>query len=121
MQFEWNLDRAEVVFSSKGQAIVRANLQFLGSITIRPGGTWLWGWANESVPAAATHRLADIRHYGEEQGFAKLTEAEWVPEGEDGHDVMIVSACILDAPAFFHDHHQNLALFFVLDGFEPAP
>lgn len=120
MQYEWNLDRAEIVFKSKGRPIVRAALQFLGSITGR-GGTWLWGWANDSIPAAATKRLAEIRRYGEDQGFPKLTEAEWTPEGVEGHDVMFVSACILGAPAFFHDHYQNLALFFVLEGFERIP
>jgi hypothetical protein len=120
MQYEWNLDRAELVFISKGSPIVRADLQFLGSVTGR-AGTWLWGWANESIPQAATNRLDEIRRYGEEQGFPKLTEAEWVPEGDDGHDVMLVSACIIGAPAFFHDHYQNLALFFVLDGFERIP
>jgi hypothetical protein len=90
-------------------------MQFLGSIT-GPGGTWLWGWANESVPAVATKRLNEVRRYGEAHGFPKLTEAEWKPEGNDGHDVMVVSASILDAPACFHDHHQNLALFFALFG-----
>lgn len=120
MQYEWDLDRAELVFSSEGTPIVRADLQFLGSITGR-GGTWLWGWANESVPTAATERLAEIRRYGEAQGFPKLTDTEWTPEGNDGHDVMLVSACILGAPAFFHDHYQNLALFFLLDGFERIP
>ena len=62
-----------------------------------------------------------VRRYGEEQGFRKLTEAEWAPEGDDGHDVMLVSACIIGAPAFFHDHYQNLAMFFVLDGLERIP
>jgi hypothetical protein len=117
MQFEWNTEKAEIVFSSEGVSIVRADLQFVGSIA---GGkrTWLWGWANESIPPAATSRLAQIRQYGEEQGFSKLTEPKWVPEDSDGHDIMIVSAWILGAPAFFHDHAGNAALFFVLDRFQ---
>jgi hypothetical protein len=117
MQYKWDLDRAEIIFSTKGAPIVRANLQYLGSIS-GPGGTWLWGWANESIPIGATNQLGAIRRYGEEQGFPKLTEPEWTPEADDGHEVMMVSACILGAPAFFHDHYQNLALFFVLDDFE---
>jgi hypothetical protein len=116
-QYEWNVDRAELVFSRNGEPIVRANLQFLGSIA-GPTGTWLWGWANESIPMAATNRLMPIRQYGESQGFPKLTEREWTPSGDDGHDLMLVSASILESQAFFHDHYQNLALFFVLDGFE---
>jgi hypothetical protein len=117
MQYNWDTERAEIVFSSKGIPVVRAALQFVGSISGHEG-TWLWGWANESIPPVATSRLAAVRAYGREQGFPKLTEPEWVPEGNDGHDVMMVSACILGAPAFFHDHMWELAMFFVLDGFE---
>jgi hypothetical protein len=117
MQFKWDTERAEIMFSSKGRPVVRADLQFIGSIAGQER-TWLWGWANDSIPRAATFRLAAIRDYGREQGFPKLTEPEWTPEGDDGHDVMIVSACILGSPAFFHDHVGGAALFFVLDGFQ---
>ncbi len=117
MQYEWSTDSAEIVFSSEGVPVVRAGLQFVGSISRREG-TWLWGWANASIPEAASRRLSAVREYGREHDFPKLTEPEWVPEGDDGHDVMLVSASILDAPAFFHDHVGGLALFFVLDGFE---
>lgn len=116
IRYEWNLDRGEMVFSRKGMPVVTAKLHYLG--TFSPSeGTWLWGWANETIPPAATTRLGEIRRYGEEQGFSKLTTPEWVPEGNDCHDVMIASAGILGAEAFFHDHYADLGLFFVLDGF----
>jgi|SRR6516164_9131139 hypothetical protein len=117
MQYHWDTGRAEMVFTSKGAPVARSALQFVGSIAGRLP-TWLWGWANDSIPTSATAPLAEVRRYGEEQGFDKLTRPEWVPEGDDGHDVMIVSACILGAPAFFHDHAGGAALYFVLDGYE---
>jgi hypothetical protein len=117
MQYHWDADRAAMIFSTKGVPIVGAGLQLVGSISGREG-TCLWGWANESVPTAATCRLSTIRDYGREHGFAKLTEPEWVPEGDDGHEVTMVSACILDAPAIFHDHIGEIAHFFVLDNLE---
>ena len=116
MQYEWSLDCAEFVFSSRGTPIVRADLQYVG--TIDSNGRWLWGWADKTIPAIATKRLAEIRTYGEEQRFPKLTDAEWQTDGDDGHNVMIVSACILGAPAVFHYDYENAALFFALDGFE---
>ena len=118
MQYHWDTERAEMQFSNKGVPVASAALQFVGSIAGRPP-TWLWGWANDSIPSAATARLAEVRQYGAEQGFDKLTQPEWVPEGDDGHDVMIVSACILGAPAFFHDHAGGASLYFVLDRFQP--
>jgi hypothetical protein len=117
MQYKWDTERAEMVFSSKGIAIVRADFQLAGSIAGRER-TWLWGWANESIPRPATHRLDTVRQYGQEQGFSKLTEPVWVPDGDDGHDVMMVSASIMNAPAFFHAHVGNTALFFVLEEFQ---
>jgi len=116
MQYEWNLDRAEIVFKSNGQTVVSARLQMLGSIC-NPNGNWLWSWANESIPEGSKHRLVEVRKYGETNGFTKLTLGEWRANGDDGHDVMMVAAGILDAQAYFHDHYHNMALFFVLDSF----
>lgn len=119
IQYEWNIDNAEMIFSRNGKAFVRADLIYVGSIS-RQTNTFLWGWANESIPAKATARLRDVRSYGEEQGFAKLTMPEWQPAGNDGHDVMLVSASILGTPAFFHGHTGGLSLFFLLENFETA-
>jgi len=115
-QYHWDLDRANIVFKRNGISIVRADLQYLGSI-VRPQGSWLWGWANETIPSQATNRLDALRRYGADNGFEKLTVPEWMPEGDDGHDVIAVSASVLGSDAFFHDHFNNLALFFVLDHF----
>jgi membrane protease YdiL (CAAX protease family) len=119
IQYEWNIDNAEMIFSRNGKAFVRTDLIYVGSIS-RQTNTFLWGWANESIPANATARLHEVRSYGEEQGFAKLTTAEWQPAGNDGHDVMLVSASVLGTPAFFHGHAGELSLFFLLDNFETA-
>jgi hypothetical protein len=119
-QYEWDLDRAEITFSRKKVPFVRAHLQLVGSINRRKN-TWLWGWANEGVPSQATERMSEVRRYGEEQGFEKLTMPEWSPEGNDGHDVMYVAASITGACATFHDHHGDLALYFTLDDFRLVP
>jgi hypothetical protein len=116
MQYKWDTARAEMVFSSRGVPIVLAEFQFVGSISgVEPN--WLWGWANGSLSKVATNRLAEVRRFGEEQGFWKLTEPTWSPEEDDGDALMMVSAAILDSPAFFHCHLPNQALFFVLYGF----
>ena len=117
MQFEWNTERAEMVFSSMEIPIVRANLQFVGSIAGKER-TWLWGWANKSVPTAATHRLSEVHKYGQDQGFQKLTQTEYVSEGDEGYDLMFVSASVLESQAVFCDSVGNMELFFVLDGFQ---
>jgi hypothetical protein len=116
-RYEWDIDRAEIVFYRKQVPIVQADLQVVGSIS-RKNGTWLWGWANKSVPSQATDKMSAVRQYGEAQGFRKLTLPKWRPEdGNDGHDVMYVAASILGASATFHDHVGDLALYFTLHNF----
>jgi hypothetical protein len=104
-----------MVFNNKGTPVARAALQFVGSIAGRPS-TWLWGWANDSIPVAATARLAAVRQYGEEQGFDKLTGvgAGWGrrPRRDDRVGLHPGRAGV------FHDHAGGAALYFVLDGFE---
>jgi hypothetical protein len=119
-QFEWNIERAEIVFSRNKRPIARADLQVVGSIS-RSSGTWLWGWANESIPSNAKDMMSAVREYGEEQRFPMLTQPEWYPENEhDSHDVMYVVASVLGASATFHDHAGDLALYFTLHNFRSA-
>jgi hypothetical protein len=116
-RYEWDIDRAEIVFYRKKVPIVQADLQVVGSISRRKG-TWLWGWANKTVPSQATDKMSAVRQYGEAQGFPKLTLPEWRPEAEnEGHDVMCVAASVLGASATFHDHVGELALYFTLHNF----
>ena len=135
MQYNWNFDRAEMIFSSQGEPIVRTDLQVVGSISAltRKGlwnwadksiskfagrrRGWLWGWANKSVPIVATWRLAEVRRYGEEQGFSELTEPEWPADKVNGQDLMIVSGAILGTSSFFYAHTGGLDLFLLLDNF----
>ncbi len=119
-QYEWNIERAEIVFYRNKRPVARADLQFVGSIS-RSSGTWLWSWANESIPAQAKDMMSAVRQYGEEQGFHKLALPEWHPEHvDDGHDIMYVAASILGATATFHDHAGDLALYFTLHNFRFA-
>jgi hypothetical protein len=67
--------------------------------------------------------MSEVRRYGEEQGFEKLTMPEWSPERDDGYDVMYIAASIIGDCATFHDHDHDgdLALYFTLDDFRIVP
>jgi hypothetical protein len=116
-QYKWDIDRAEIMFFRKKRPIAQADLQVIGSIS-RKGGTWLWSWANGNIPSKAKDKMSEVRRYGDEQGFQKLTLAEWIPDdASDGHDMMYVAASILGASAIFHDHVGDLALYLTLHNF----
>ncbi len=116
-RYPWDLDRAEIVFYRKNRPVAQADLQVIGSIS-GSSGTWLWGWANEDIPPKAKVHLSEVKRYGEEQGFQKLSLPEWIPDdASDGHDMMYVAASVLGASAVFHDHVGDLALFCTLHNF----
>ncbi len=46
-RWDWDQGTGQLVFSNEGVAAVRADFQFVGSVSTRTN-TWLWSWANES-------------------------------------------------------------------------
>jgi len=72
---QWNVDLATGDFVWEGTRgnVVCADVQVLGT---RSGtsNTWLWGWANESLPAERVTASTAIREFGESGGVTVLTE-----------------------------------------------
>jgi hypothetical protein len=115
-QYVWDLDRAEMTFIDRDRPVATAKLQLVGSIAGNVP-TWLWGWANENVASVSTHRLAEVRRYGQEQRFERLTEPSWPYPDNDGHDMMVLSAAILSADSCFYYNKNNPEIYFILYNF----
>jgi hypothetical protein len=52
-RWDYDLERGTLTFSKDGVPKVRASIQVIGTTSIS-GGTWMWGWANESLPSNVT-------------------------------------------------------------------
>jgi len=63
-KWEYDLDRGTLAFTQDGLPKVLASIQVVGTTSIS-GGTWLWGWANESLTPKVTTQLAKMRAFGE--------------------------------------------------------
>src|SRR5215469_9520447 len=79
-RWEYDLEQGTLIFSEKDVPRVSATIQVVGT-TSNSGGTWLWGWANESLTQKVTTELAKVRAFGEAEKIAELTEAE-LPDDE---------------------------------------
>ena len=80
--YDWDQRTGQLIFSEDGQARVVADIQFVGSISTR-SGTWLWSWANRSIPESMKHGVRDVRAYGETHRYLKLASAAWAAEEAD--------------------------------------
>jgi Family of unknown function (DUF6882) len=79
----YNSEPGTITFSDRGIPKVVAYVQVVGT-TSAATKSWLWAWANQSVPPKQCARLADVRTFGEREGLPILTEDYWP---DDEHQV----------------------------------
>jgi hypothetical protein len=59
--------------------------------------TWLWGWANESLPTSVTARICEVRDFGNSEALSQLTEPKLPDEEYLGWDLTAIAAEIIGA------------------------
>ncbi len=97
-RFDLNPHTAEMTFSNAGVPQVIARVQFVGSYSTR-SQSWLWSWANDSMPDAAKQDILQVKQFGEEQQAAPLTVARLEGDGDEGFGwtATAISAFLLKA------------------------
>src|SRR5579863_4634799 len=72
----YDFDRGTLTFMDKNKAPrVVASIRVVGT-TSKAAGTWLWSWANESIPREMSEAMSRVRSFGEREMLAELTTAE---------------------------------------------
>jgi hypothetical protein len=99
-RWDWDQERAELVFSSDGIPAVIAAIEFVGSVSTR-SNTWLWSWANPSTLESVRSRIVTVYDFGEARDFPNLTVAKWPAEEADGWDMAAVAAHVLNAAGVY--------------------
>lgn len=66
--------------------VVTGQVELLGSYAIA-AGTWLWGWANESVPESMTHASLEVRKIAARPGLELLAAAKLEMSAEVADDL----------------------------------
>jgi hypothetical protein len=113
--YRWDLDAARIIFQ-RGDDILTAHLRLVGSISACQG-TFLWGWANDSIPVVAREGLEVLRSFGQQNELNLLIEPEWPAHKADGLEMLAVASRVLDADGSWVDQSGDLTLFFLLDNF----
>ncbi|MEC7518638.1 MAG: hypothetical protein VYE22_02175 [Myxococcota bacterium] len=99
-----------------GLGSVESRGEALGTCS-RQEGTFLWGWANETMPEAAFRDLERVRAFGEEHDLGLLVDAEWPAGHAEALEALIIAGRLLDAEGVFTDNTGDVTIYFALRGF----
>jgi hypothetical protein len=105
-KWEYDFDRGTLAFTQDGVPKVLALIQVVGTTSIS-GGTWLWGWANESLTSKVTAQLAKVRAFGEAENISELTNAEQPDDEYLGWGMTAVAAKLLGAKGGYRCPGEN--------------
>lgn len=99
-RWDWDQEKAQLIFSNDGVPAVVCDIAFVGSIST-VSNTWLWSWANFSLTEAVRGPMHKVREWGEEHDFPKLTVPKWSAEEVDGWEMSSVAIDLLGARGIY--------------------
>jgi hypothetical protein len=98
----WDLDAAGGVLRwTFPERVAEAPVQVLGSYSTQ-GASWMWAWANDSLPSNLCSASAAVRSWGERQGHSALTTPvlHGLPE-EQVAELTAIAFRITEATGFY--------------------
>jgi len=69
-RWHYSLEDATLTFLEGGKVKVICDIQAVGSVV---GDEWEWAWGNKNLPLACKSRMMDVKEFGEEKNWNKLT------------------------------------------------
>ena len=111
-RWDYELEAGTLTFSNDGVPRVMATIQAVGS-TSNKSGTWMWGWANQSLPAKVTDQLYRLKQFGERENLSQLTEATFTADEELGWEMAAIATRILEGKGVYRCPSKNGFLFLV--------
>jgi hypothetical protein len=112
-RWDWDQERAELVFSNDGIPAVIAKIEFVGSLSTK-SNTWLWSWANPSTLESVRSRIVAVYDFGEAQDYPNLTVSKWPAEETDGWNMAAVAAHALGASGVYRTPSDGGFTFLLL-------
>ena len=111
-RFDYDLAAGELVFTHKGKARVKAEIQLIGAVD----ETWLWGWANAGWwPEAILEDVRKVKAFGDQFGIAELVNPQLNSTDFDqlGWTLAAVAARVTGALGVYRPVEGPRSLFFM--------
>ncbi|MFD8756251.1 DUF6882 domain-containing protein [Kitasatospora sp. NPDC059577] len=113
VQYQWSMDDAQITWSRSGTVFLTGRLTLIGSVSV-PRQSWLWSWANESLPPAVLGDIEQVRQFGEENGYPVLPWPGFDHHPELVAEARMVAASVLDAEGLWAESTDDLQLHFLV-------
>ena len=111
-RWDYDFERGTLTFSKDDIPRVVASIQVVGS-TSETSGTWLWSWANESLPAQVTNEMERVRAFGETEGLLELTRQSAPDDEYLGWGMSAIAAKVLDSKGAYRCPGENGFIYLV--------
>jgi hypothetical protein len=113
-RYELDLPTATIrFFDPEDHPRATARLQVAGSWS-PTGESWMWGWANDSLPVAATQALAAVRERGERDAVPSLTAGVVASDEGDAWSLVSLAADVTQAECVYRAAGPKSHLFLLL-------
>ncbi|MBD0675621.1 DUF6882 domain-containing protein [Streptomyces sp. CBMA156] len=113
VRYQWSMDDARIAWSRAGTVFLTGRLTMIGSVSV-PRQSWLWSWANESLPPAVLGDIERVRRFGEENGYPVLPWPGFDYHPELVAEARMVAASVLDAEGLWADFSDDVQLHFLV-------
>ena len=113
VQYEWSMDDAQITWSRGAKVFLTGRLTMIGSVSLARQ-TWLWSWANESLPHAVLGDIERVRQFGEENDFPVLPWPGFGYDPELVAEARMVAASVLDAEGLWAESTDDVQLHFAV-------
>ncbi|MHC5903476.1 DUF6882 domain-containing protein [Streptomyces sp. S6] len=113
VQYDWSLDDARITWSRDGKVFLTGRLTMIGSVSVSQQ-TWLWSWANASLPHAAVGDMERVRQFGEENDYPVLPWPGFTHTPELVAEARTVAASVLDADGLWTESTDDVQLHFII-------
>lgn len=110
-RFDYDIAGRELVFSHKGRPRVRAEIQLVGATD----KDFVWAWAGDWWPAAATEDVRKVRAWGEAHGIEALTAPRLKTDNPTdlGWGLAAIAARLTGAKGVYRPMDGDRSLFFL--------
>ncbi|MGW2898301.1 DUF6882 domain-containing protein [Streptomyces sp. NPDC001212] len=113
LQYHWSMDDAQITWSRDGKVFLTGRLTMIGSVSLAQQ-TWLWSWANKSLPRAVLGDIERVRQFGEESDYPVLPWPDFNYHPDLVAEARMVAASVLDAEGLWAESTDDVQLHFLV-------
>ncbi|MFJ9692143.1 DUF6882 domain-containing protein [Kitasatospora sp. NPDC101183] len=117
VQYHWSMDDAQMTWSRDGKVFLVGRLTMIGSVSLAQQ-SWLWSWANESLPRTVLGDIERVRQFGEANNYPVLPWPGFNHHPELVAEARLVAASVLDAEGLWADSTDEMQLHFLVHDLE---